>query len=95
MEVRFDDVEFGYGKRSVLHIPALEIRAGSVTAILGPNGSGKTTLLRTIVGEQPLDEGRVSSGANVRVGYYDQLLHFDDPQSLVVDAIRPPHKEFN
>ncbi len=56
---------------------------------------GKTTLLRTIVGEQALDAGQISLGANVRLGYYDQLLHFDDPQQMVVDAIRPPHKEFN
>lgn len=74
---------------------SFDVLRGQRWGILGPNGSGKTTLLRTIVGQQPLDDGRVSLGANVRVGYYDQMLHFDDPQSLVVDAIRPPHKEFN
>ncbi len=74
---------------------SFDILRGQRFGILGPNGSGKTTLLRTIVGEQKLDEGRVYLGANVRLGYYDQMLHFDDPESMVVDAIRPPHKEFN
>jgi ATP-binding cassette subfamily F protein 3 len=74
---------------------SFDILRGQRWGVLGPNGSGKTTLLRTIVGEQTLDAGQVSLGANVRLGYYDQLLHFDDPQEMVVDAIRPPNKEFN
>jgi ATP-binding cassette subfamily F protein 3 len=74
---------------------SFDVLRGQRFGILGPNGSGKTTLLRLIVGQQELDAGQISLGANVRVGYYDQLLHFDDPADMVVDAIRPPHKEFN
>jgi ATP-binding cassette subfamily F protein 3 len=73
---------------------SFDILRGQRWGVLGPNGSGKTTLLRTIVGQQPLDAGQVSRGAKVQLGYYDQLLHFDDPQEMVVDAIRPSHKEF-
>ena len=37
----------------------LEIRAGSLVALLGPSGSGKSTLLRLISGLEKIDRGRI------------------------------------
>lgn len=62
--------------------------------ILGPNGSGKTTLLRCVVGQTAANAGRVILGSGVRVGYYDQLLSGLSGDLPVVEAIRPPGKEF-
>jgi tungstate transport system ATP-binding protein len=36
------------GRRELLHVPELDVPAGSVLAVLGPNGAGKTTLLRAL-----------------------------------------------
>ena len=41
-------LEHAYGKRPVLSIDALELEAGTATALVGPNGSGKSTLLRLL-----------------------------------------------
>jgi iron complex transport system ATP-binding protein len=38
----------GYGERSVIDGLDIQIRHGSVTALVGPNGSGKSTLLKTL-----------------------------------------------
>lgn len=73
---------------------SFDVLRGEKWGILGPNGSGKTTLLRCLLGEQTPDDGRVNFGAGVKAGYFDQLLTFLDPNSRVVDAIRPNHKEF-
>lgn len=40
----------------------LELRAGSVTALLGANGAGKSTLLRTLARQQPALAGSVEIG---------------------------------
>jgi len=73
---------------------SFDILRGEKWGILGPNGSGKTTLLRCILGELELDEGRVIFGTGVKVGYFDQMLSDFDPDALVLDVVRPSHKEF-
>jgi len=73
---------------------SLDILRGEKWGVLGPNGCGKTTLLNCILDRVRPDEGRVILGTNVKVGYFDQRLDDLDDQTLVVDAIRPDHKEF-
>ncbi len=48
--LKVNELESGYGSMQVLWGPSLEVKAGSITSLLGPNGVGKTTLLRTIFG---------------------------------------------
>ena len=49
-----------FGDFVALDDVSLEIRDGSLTALLGPSGSGKTTLLRIIGGLETPDSGTVS-----------------------------------
>ncbi len=53
-------VHKSFGALRVLRGVDLEVRAGSVTVILGPSGSGKSTLLRTINQLEKIDRGQVS-----------------------------------
>ena len=62
MEVELEGVRFDRDRRRVLDIPALRIRNGATTAILGPNGSGKTTILRLIAGLERPAAGSVHLG---------------------------------
>ena len=57
---------------------SFHIRRGERVAIIGNNGTGKTTILKIINGVLCPDAGRITRGAKVHVGYYDQeqqLLH--------------------
>jgi energy-coupling factor transport system ATP-binding protein len=55
-----DDLSVTYGGPWVLHSVSLEVRAGSITALMGRNGSGKSTLLGALAGMIPADRGSVS-----------------------------------
>ena len=73
---------------------SFDILRGEKWGILGPNGSGKTTLLRCVLGRCQPDAGRTILGSGVRPGYFDQLLECLDDDTQVLEAVRPPHKEF-
>ena len=55
------DLRLFRGKRLVLDVPSLTVKAGAVTILSGPNGSGKTTLLKVLAGLIKADEGTFKS----------------------------------
>lgn len=60
--IRLSDVTVAYRRRPAVHHLSGTFAPGSMTAIVGPNGAGKTTLLRALIGELPLDQGRIDRG---------------------------------
>ncbi|MBQ3699134.1 MAG: ABC-F family ATP-binding cassette domain-containing protein [Prevotella sp.] len=56
--------------------------------IVGNNGTGKSTFIKMLLGQLPVDEGRIIIGDTVRFGYFSQEgLQFDE-QKKVIDVIR-------
>jgi len=53
------DIHTYYGDSYVLQGLSLEVRAGTIVAILGRNGMGKTTLIRSVAGLTPPRSGEV------------------------------------
>ena len=53
------DIHTYYGESYVLQGISLEVRQGSVVALLGRNGMGKTTTLHSIIGFTPPRQGKV------------------------------------
>jgi len=73
---------------------SFEITRGQRWGLLGPNGCGKTTLLQCMIGLIEPDEGNVTLGQGVEIGYFDQHLAELDDRAAAVDAIRPQRREF-
>ena len=48
--LRVQDLHAGYGASQVLNGVNLEVKAGSVVALIGANGAGKTTTMRAVSG---------------------------------------------
>ena len=52
-------VEKAYGRRAVLRGVDLEVKPGSLVAVVGENGAGKSTLLKILAGTLAADAGAV------------------------------------
>lgn len=65
----------------------IHIRKGERVFILGGNGCGKTTLFRILMGKCPQDSGECDFGANVLVGYFDQMQQNLDLSKTAIDEV--------
>jgi phospholipid/cholesterol/gamma-HCH transport system ATP-binding protein len=66
--IEIEGLSFKRGDRVIFDGLDMVVRAGQITAIMGPSGTGKTTLLRVIGGQVRPDSG------SVRVGGKDVCL---------------------
>ena len=74
------------GKR-VFHGANAHIVKGEKVFLLGANGCGKTTLIKEILGQYEPTEGSVKIGANIEIGYYDQIQENLDPEKNIFDEL--------
>jgi ABC transport system ATP-binding/permease protein len=91
--VNLERVSKAYGVRPLLSEVSLGVAAGERVGIVGSNGHGKTTLLQVMTGQEPPDDGRVSSTRGLHIGYLHQGDTLDDTHSVrdAVLAGRPDH----
>jgi phospholipid/cholesterol/gamma-HCH transport system ATP-binding protein len=57
--VAIRDLAYSRGQAMIFDGLDIDIRRGSVTAIMGPSGTGKTTLLRLVTGQELPDRGSI------------------------------------
>ncbi len=67
------DYAKSFGERVLFEHADLKMSSGDRVALIGPNGIGKTTFLRCLMGLETPDAGTVRWGANIDLGYYDQM----------------------
>ena len=70
MEVK--DLTFGYSEVKLIKNLSFLIRRYERVMFLGPNGSGKSTLMKLMNSLLTPDEGKITLGYNIKIGYYDQ-----------------------
>jgi branched-chain amino acid transport system ATP-binding protein len=59
MILRLEKVSIRYLKVPAIDEVSMEIREGSISALLGANGAGKSTILKAIVGIKEIQSGRI------------------------------------
>ena len=60
--VTLTDVKFGYHDKEILHGVTMELKAGTVNAIVGPSGSGKSTIAKLSASLWDVNSGSIKIG---------------------------------
>jgi ATP-binding cassette subfamily F protein uup len=92
--INVESVTKAYGHRPLLDKVSLGVGEADRIGIVGRNGAGKSTLLRVLAQSEKPDDGRVSMGNDVRLGFLRQRDDFP-PDLTVLEAVvgdRPTHE---
>ena len=85
-EAREINFAFDDGKTVVKSFSTL-IQRGDKVGLIGRNGVGKTTLLKLLLGELEPQGGKVKTGTNLNIAYFDQYRSALDETKSVQDNV--------
>ena len=94
--IELDNLSKSYGDKVLFKDFTYYFLKNDRIGFLGANGCGKTTLMKVIAGQIEPDEGTVTVGQTVKIGYYTQEIAQDkaagiaymDPNMRVIDYIK-------
>ena len=85
--IRFDNISKQNGHQIVFIEASAALNRGEKVGLVGPNGAGKTTLFRLITGQEPPDEGQVSTDRGITIGYFSQDAGAMSGRSAVAEVM--------
>jgi len=85
--IRLDNISKQNGHQIVFIEASAALNRGEKIGLVGPNGAGKTTLFRMIAGQEPPDEGQVSTDRGITIGYFSQDVGEMSGRSAVAEVM--------
>jgi len=90
--VRIEGLAKRYGERTIYAGFDFTVRRLERWGVMGINGAGKSTLLKLIAGHTEPDQGTLTVGASVKLGYFAQhAMELLDPGLTVLDELQREH----
>jgi ATP-binding cassette subfamily F protein uup len=83
------DVCKSYGDKVIVKDFTATILRGDKVGLVGPNGIGKTTLLKLILGQIEADSGKIRTGTNMQIAYFDQMRDGLNEEATLGEFISP------
>lgn len=86
--IELDNISKSFGEKHLIRDYSYIFLKNDRIGIVGPNGCGKSTLLKMITGHLAPDQGTVTVGTTIRIGYFSQESEYMDPSLKAIDYIR-------
>ena len=81
------NISYSYAEDPIISKFSTRILKGDRVGIIGANGCGKSTLIKLLLGQLKPDSGKVQSGSNVKVAYFDQQREQLDEEKSIRENI--------
>jgi ABC transport system ATP-binding/permease protein len=85
--IELDHVNLSFEGRPIIRDFTYHVKRTDRIGIVGHNGAGKSTLLNLIAGKLTPDNGTVTVGSTVRIGYFTQEGREMDPNQKAYDFV--------
>lgn len=85
--IEAENLQKGFDGRSLINGLSFSLPRNGIVGVIGPNGVGKSTLFKTIVGLEPLDDGKLKVGETVKISYVDQNRANIDPEKSLWEVV--------
>jgi len=85
--VECKDVSFAYDDKAIFSNFTTSIMRDDKVGIIGPNGAGKSTLLKVLLGLATPTGGKIKTGTNLEIAYFDQLREQLDGEATVQENV--------
>lgn len=82
-----EDLSKSFGEKHLFENVNIHIRKGEKVFIIGSNGCGKTTLFNILTCKITSDTGEIRYGANVDIGYFDQMQNNLNLDKTAIDEV--------
>ena len=89
--IEFENVSKGFEDRLLIEDLSFSLPPAGIVGVIGANGAGKTTLFKMITGAEEPDNGTVTIGSTVDLGFVDQSRDALDPEKTVYAEISGDH----
>lgn len=87
------DISLSFDGRDIIKNFSATVMRGDRIGITGPNGAGKTTLIKTLLGQIKPTLGKIKTGVNLEIQYFDQYHEALDLDKSVADNVADGHTE--
>ena len=84
-----------FGDNKLFDNLSMDIKRGEHVALIGGNGTGKTTILKMINRMLSKDDGKITFGSKVKVGYFDQEHHDLDTGKTIFEEMSDSFPDMN
>ena len=87
------DISLSFDGKSIFKNFSATVMRGDRIGITGPNGAGTTPLIKTLLGQIKPTQGKIKTGVNLEIQYFDQYHEALDLDKSVADNVADGHTE--
>jgi ATPase subunit of ABC transporter with duplicated ATPase domains len=86
--LRFKDFNLRIENRALVNCINETVFYKDKIALIGNNGTGKSTLIKRILNELDNEDSEIYIGSNLKVGYLEQNIKFDDEKISILEYVK-------